>query len=231
MTTANRGLILREDASLKAHLQGMTVLDATSGDAGRPVKVYYRLPEQEAKRREYPYVTIDLLNIARDASREHRGYYRFRTGEEYHPPTRVHADPSRTEWPVPLLFTYQVTSFARFIQHDRQILAQMLTEKLPERFGAVSVVASDENTDDHSIRRLDIISGPQSGDQTDSGDPNKRIFRKIWTVQMSSEWFPSEIVQAAAPASNVNIDIFEFLHLIPHIVGLRGEGSLVATGF
>lgn len=228
MASPNAGLILREDAALKAHLQGITVSDASS--SSRPVKVYYRLPELEAQRREYPYVTIDLLNVARDPSREHRGYYRFQTGEEYHPPTRANKDRSLTSWPIPLLMTYQITSFSRFAQHDRKIMAVMLTEKLPERFGAVAVVPTNEITDDHSVRRLDVVNGPTSGDAPDPGDPNKRIFRKMWTVQMSSEWFPEELVRSL-DVLDVRIDVEEFLLFIPHRVHLRGTGSLAVSGF
>jgi hypothetical protein len=228
--SANDGLILREDAALKSYLQGMTVRDGSSGAVGREVKVYFRLPEQEAQRREYPYITIDLLNIARDPERETRGSYRFRAGEEYMPPTRVLHDRAVTEWPIPLLFTYQITSFARFVQHDRQIMASMMTTRLVERFGAVPMVGTNEVGDDHSVRRLDLINGPQSADQPDPGDPNKRIFRKAWTVQMSSEYFPAELSRFIA-TSDIAIEIFDFLLELPNVVKFRGSGSLVVHGF
>mgnify|MGYP001612759338 CR=1 FL=1 len=199
-TGGNAGLILREDASLKAHLQGVTVQDASSPPGGRPVPVYYRLPEQEARRRDYPYITIDLLSIARDASREHRGTYYFGEDEEYAPPTRTAGDRSFTDWPIPLLLTYQVTHFARFVQHDRQLMVAMITDKLLERFGAMVVTGTTEVVDDMSIRRLELVSGPTNADSPDPGDPNKRIFRKAYTVQVSSESFPEEIENAVAVA-------------------------------
>lgn len=213
MTTPspNDGYILREDASLKDRLKGMVVRDQSSPPEGRKVKVYFRLPEMEAQRREYPYVTIDLLNIARDPSREHRGVYQFRPLEEYHPPGRGEFERVWTDFPIPTLLTYQVTSFARFVQHDRQIMTQIITKKLPERFGSLVMIGTDEFDSDHSIRRLDVVSGPITADQPDPGDPNKRIFRKAWTVQVSSEHFLDQLHGAAAVAPDkVLIDLHAF---------------------
>jgi hypothetical protein len=208
VTSPNDGLILREDAALKAHLQGVTVRDVSSPATRRKVDVYFRLPEQEAKRRVYPYITIDLLAITRDAEREYRGPYYFSEHEGYCPPTRTPEDNSITEYPIPLLFTYQVTSFARFIQHDLQIVAQMLTNQLAERFGAVAMVTTSEVVDDNSVRRLDVVSGPTDVSVPDPTDPSKRIFRKAWTVTMSSEYFPSELLQLPL-VETVIVDVFE----------------------
>lgn len=205
---ANEGLLLREDASLKAHLQGVVVRDASSPAGGRPVPVYYRLPEMEARRRDYPYITIDLLSIARDPERETRGTYYFGTEEKYKPPTRLVGDKSFTSWPIPLLLTYQVTHFARFVQHDRQLIVAMIADKLIERFGALLITGTTEVADDLSIRRLDLVSGPTNADSPDPGDPNKRIFRKAYTVQISSEEFPEELQRVVAVADDsIFIDI------------------------
>lgn len=230
MITPNTGLILREDAALKEHLQGVVVFDASSPAAGRKVPVYFRLPEQEARRRDYPYITIDLLSLARDPSREHRGNYRFRTGEEYRPPTRLAGDKSLTDWPIPLLLTYQVTTFARFVQHDRQLMVAMVTDKILERFGAVSMVSTSEITDDFSIRRLDLVSGPITADAPDPADPNKRIFRKAYTVTMSSEMF-SETLRRSIDVlpTGIVLDIFKF-DVLPNKVYLSGSGSLSVIG-
>lgn len=233
MASVNDGLILREDASLKAHLGGMTVVDATSGAGGRNVPVYYRLPEQEARQRNYPYLTIDLLSIARDPTREHRGNYRFAPLNGYMPMTRLPNDQARTDWPIPLLFVYQITSFARFVQHDRQIMAKMMTGPLLERFGALNMVTTSDSdvVDDNSMRRLDLISGPTTADSPDPADPNKRIFRKAYTVQMSSELFPQELTRATTVLPDeIFIDLHYYQAILTHIVRFSGSGSLQTVG-
>lgn len=206
----NEGFLLREDAALKAYLQGLRVWDNNAPDGGRPVPVYYRLPEDAARRRNYPYITIDLLTAVRDSSREHRGTYTFGEHEGYTPPGREPGYKSVTDYPIPMLLTYQVTYFARLIQHDRQILAAMLTRMLPERFGALEMTSGDGFDDDMSVRRMDVINGPISGDQADPADPHKRIFRKSWTLQVSSEIFLSDIRNGALVAPDkIFLDVEE----------------------
>lgn len=206
----NWGYIVREDESLKVHLQGITVTDANSPPGGRPVKVYFRLPEQEAQRREYPYITIDMLSITRDPTREYRGTAHFSPLEEYQPPGRQAGDRAQIDYPIPTVITYQITSHARFVQHDRQILAALVTGPLREHFGSLLMVGIGEFPSDHSIRRLDIVSGPTTADQPDPADPNKRIFRKAWTVQVSSEMFAGTILHAAGVAPDkVLIDVHQ----------------------
>ena len=191
--SANDGFITREDNALKRHLQGISIYDANSGTGGRAVKVYFRMPEQEATKREYPYITLDLIAVVRDPTREHRGNWYFEAENMYQPPTREPGELTVTEYPIPMLLTYQVTQFARFIQHDRQIMQRLLLDKLPERFGCVRVIGREDASDDHSLRRLELVNGPITADAPDPADPNKRIFRKAYTVEMSSEIVPEEL--------------------------------------
>ncbi len=208
MSADNTGFILREDAALKAHLRGIKLTDANAPVGGRDVPVYFRLPEQEARARNYPYVTIDLLAVVRDTTREHRGTYYFAETSQYTPPGRALTQVASTDWPIPMTLTYQVTSFARFIQHDRQITTALLTDEFPVRFGFVEMVPGDGWADDSSIRRLDFVGGPVHADQPDPADPNKRIFRKSYTVEVSSEMFLSEIRNLdAVLAPEVIVDV------------------------
>lgn len=209
-TTPNEGFTLREDRALKAYLQGIKVTDSNAPVGGRPVKVYYRLPEQEAMARTYPYVTIDLLSVRRDDEREHSGHWWFAADNVYKPPTRVEGQLARTEWPIPMILTYQITTFARFIQHDRQLLIAMTIDKLPPRFGSLVMVDHPEAPNDNSIRRLDLVSGPTSADAPDPADPNKRIFRKAFTVEVSSEMFTEDIANLGAIVGpNVILDLHD----------------------
>ena len=208
--TPNDGFITREDNALKRHLQGITVYDANTSTGGRPVKVYFRLPEQEATKREYPYITLDLIAVVRDPSREHRGRWYFEPENMYQPPTREPGEPAVTDYPIPMLLTYQVTQFARFIQHDRQIMQHLLLEKLPERFGSVIVIGRADAADDNSIRRLELVGGPTNADAPDPADPNKRIFRKAYTVEISSEIFLEELKNLSAVlAPEVVLDVHD----------------------
>ena len=52
--------ILNEEEALKSLLSGMTVSD--SGNANRPVGVFYGQPDKEIRQQAYPYITIDLIN-------------------------------------------------------------------------------------------------------------------------------------------------------------------------
>ena len=64
--------IINEDKALKHILTGITVSD--SGNSVRPVGVFYGQPDKEIRQQSYPYITIDLINVAEDTSRAHRGH-------------------------------------------------------------------------------------------------------------------------------------------------------------
>jgi hypothetical protein len=67
--------LLSEDKALREKLQGMVVEDQKSnGDMStRQVGVWYGQPDQEIRNQSYPYVTIDMIDVQRDPTREHRG--------------------------------------------------------------------------------------------------------------------------------------------------------------
>lgn len=205
--TLNEGWITREDASLKAALQGITVRTANQrpdpnddeGDRQQPtpsrptmtVPVFFRLPEKEERRKTYPYITIDFLTAVRDPEREHRGQVSF-DGNGYTPAgTPVDGDLAVTEFPIPMTINYQITAFSRFALHDRAITQQLQLGPLEPRFGALVMVDSDQAPTNNGIARLDILSGPTSADVND--ESGKRIFRKVWTVAVSSEYLPSDL--------------------------------------
>lgn len=205
-TPLNHGLLLREDMALKKHLQGIRVHDGTSPAGGREVPVYFRLPEKEARARVYPYFTIDLLLIVRDPAREYRGYVEWPADNPYTPASRHQGVRAYTDYaPMPVLLTYQITHFARMNQHDRQMMAAMMTDRLLTRYTGINMTGSNEAEDDFSMRRLDILNGPVNADSPDPADPNKRIFRKAYTAEMSGEIFPWQI-RDVIPVEEVFID-------------------------
>lgn len=181
---AGRGFLLDEDNALKAHLKGMIVND----DGGeRRVGVWFRLPEPEERTREFPYITIDLVDIERAAEREHRGRIKMS-----YVPANVAASPvgsdNKTEFPIPVELVYEITTHTRKAWHDRQLQSLMLTDKLPFRYGMLEVATGVDDT--VTMRRLDFVD-VISNDGTDEN--GKRIFRKVYTVTVSSELFPDTI--------------------------------------
>lgn len=176
--------LLSEDEALRNLLLGMTVVDqkSTNDNTTRSVKVYFGQPDQEIREQSYPYVTIDMIDIAEDPARAHRGLakpsylpnpttnpsgdavYNAELGDWYIP------------WPIPVNIDYQVTTYSRQPRHDRQILAQMLTNKIPMRFAVLE-------PDDGTVRRLDLLDVSKR-DVTEQG---KRLFMNAFTVRVSSE--------------------------------------------
>lgn len=219
----NDGWITREDAALKARLAGIRVpvavedrehdvdagrdADRTDGDLipgskSRVVPVYFRLPENEVRRRTYPYITIDFLAAVRDQEREHRGFARYGTTENAYDPGGAVAQLNglppggRAELPVPFQLQYQITQFSRYNRHDRIIMTSLLTSRLEPRFGYLEMVPTVDAPDDFSVRRMDLLSGPTPGDARDA--EGKRVFRKSYTVGVSSELFQSDMQKLAA---------------------------------
>jgi hypothetical protein len=134
--------LLSEDEALRNLLLGMTVVDqkSTTDSTSRSVKVYFGQPDQEIREQSYPYITIDMIDISEDPARAHRGL----TKPSYLPDPST--DPSGggvydeetqswyIHWPIPVNIDYQVTTYARQPRHDRQLLGQMLSNKIPMRF-------------------------------------------------------------------------------------------------
>ena len=184
--------LLSEDEALRNLLLDMTVTDqksASTPGSPRKVKVYFGQPDQELRDQTYPYITIDMIDIAEETSRAMRGYAK----PSYLPaPTTqtqdVNYDPTLHDWdihwPIPVQIDYQVTTYSRQPRHDREILAQILYTKMPMRFG---ILAVDNNDAQGTLRRLDLLDISKR-DITEQG---KRLFVNAFTVRVSSEIAPS----------------------------------------
>lgn len=196
--------LLSEDAGLRTKLQGMTVSDQQSADQGvsRKVGVWFGMPDQEIRDQSYPYVTIEMLEVNRDVSREHRGiayddYLRGNTPEGV---------PFKTEIPVPVYIDYQITTFSRHPRHDRQIMSQLTAQKLPIRAGVLEL-------DDGTVRRLDVLQVVKR----DQVEQNKRLFMNAITVRVSSEIPPQTLTELNTvgainfePTANDDLVSFDF---------------------
>lgn len=181
-----------EDEALRNLLKDMIVTDqksVTGAGATRNVGVWFGQPDQELRSQSYPYITIDMIDIAEDISRAHRGkvnpaYYADpeTIGEDTVWNSELHA--KDMDFPIPVNIDYQITTYARQPRHDRELLAQLLYTKIPLRF---AVLITGPNTVYGTTRRLDVLDISKR-DITEQG---KRLFVNAITVRISSEIAPS----------------------------------------
>lgn len=193
--------ILDEDQGIKNLVSGLRVSDERN--ATRTVGVWFGMPDVEVRARSYPFITVDLVGLAEDKTRQMSGRYRhdFAYTPEGFPTKTNSTDIYMSDLPPEAYnLTYQVSSWARNPRHDRQLLGQLLSGPLPLRWGMCAVGTGAAET----IRRLDVRM-----DKRDTADSDgKRLFRNVFTCQMSAELFFWQ-VQAVAAVSTVVLDIHQ----------------------
>jgi hypothetical protein len=179
--------LLSEDEAMRKRLQGMVVQDQKSDGDGvdRQVRAYFGQPDQEITAQLYPYITIDLLEIQRDTMREMRGLVspEYLSKGDFNPET----EGFEIEMPIPVYLTYQITTYSRHPRHDRAILSQLMTDRLP-RFGYLEVVEKSATVNQtttvlSTLRRMDVINVTKR----DVTEQAKRLFVNSITVRVSSE--------------------------------------------
>lgn len=197
------GLLLAEDAALKAYLSGITVPDK---GGMTEAAVYFRYPEGE-RRIKYPFITIDFLNIAPSYDRW-TSLYTMKTEGLYVPSTSPSL-PEGTEGTgvvvEPFLMhtlTYQVAVHARSALHDRYLMSRFMTDIFPPRSFFIGVDADD------TWRRSELL-GMQPADYTETSESgNKRVFRKIYTISMDAE-VPQNRIREVEKVLRVHIDTYQ----------------------
>lgn len=191
------GFLLAEDAAVKARFSTITVSDDRNEE--RPVSVFFRYPEGETEKK-YPFITIEMIDLVHDVTRqlsETSYYYSNSTSAsargdylDYYPSEKTAAQLStmvdgldylRIEQPVPVMLIYQITTYARSALHDRQLTSKILRRVMPFRRGFIDV------PEDGTIRRFDLAGWTSSDLLDQESGFKKRIFRKVFTVQMSAE--------------------------------------------
>ena len=218
------GFLLAEDEAIKKRLTGLTVTDDRNNT--RPVQVFFRYPDAETER-EYPFVTIEMLDIVHAKNRQHSELpiYYYNTAGGASAPTGASVMPNAMNyWPsnspdfgylddkndfqvlvsnefVPVDLLYQVSTFTRSALHDRQLSANMLTKVFPFRRGSIHIDA--DNTD----RRLELLDWSTADLLDPEAGYRKRIFRKVYTLQMSAE-LPSTDIYGTQQTTEIvaNID-------------------------
>lgn len=187
--------IIAEDAALKAHLAGMTVADEKSG--ARQVKVWFGYPDVEVRSQEFPFVTIDLIDINPANDRQtsgimydadYNGTLTLATGAQY-----------KYDIPVAYDLVYQVTSYARHPRHDRALMMQLLN-KFPSKYGKLAV---PNFIGTETGYRSMFLDGFVKRDAVDGETGNRRLLRNALSVRVVSEMTPT--VAAALVPTTVTV--------------------------
>lgn len=220
------GFLLAEDEALKARLSTLTVYD--DRNAARPVQVFFRYPEGETER-TYPFMTIEMIDLVHARNRQHSEVelHYFNTAGGASAPANWQNRPNAlTYWPsesddfsnftnknsyqilstmefVPVDLVYQVSVFCRTALHDRQLTGQMLKKIFPFRKSSIFIPADGTN------RRLELLDWTTADLLDPEAGYRKRIFRKIFTLQMAAELPSSDVYgtkQATSVIANITID-------------------------
>jgi hypothetical protein len=208
--------IIAEVLALIPYLNGIIVSDEKSNS--RQVKVWFGYPDVEVRTQEFPFITIDLIDITPANNRQHSGYY-------------VDTDKSGTvtsatgvsyQYDIPIAYdlTYQVTSYARHPRHDRAIMYQ-LWNKFPSKYGALPV---PNQIGTETANRSMFLDGFAKKDAVTGETGNRRLLRNVYTVRVVSEMSPS---YAAASGMVNTVHITDTTTYIPS--GLTPVQSSVIT--
>jgi hypothetical protein len=186
-----QGFLFAEDEAIKKRFSNLVVTD--DREAERPVQVFFRYPEGETERK-YPFITIELIDIVHAKNRQHSETYLethregYPNNLDYWPSTSSASSPDvegfdyfRTTEFTPVDLLYQVSTFTRSAIHDRQLANQMLANIVPFRYSSIMIEA------DGTSRRLDLLDWSTADLLDPEAGYRKRIFRKVYTLQMTSE--------------------------------------------
>jgi hypothetical protein len=188
--------ILAEDAALKELLQGMIVTDEKN--ASRPVKVWFAFPDVELRSQEYPFLTIDLIDIIPADYRQHSGFLYDNDALGTIPP-----EPGLSyfyNYPVAYDLIYQLTTYSRHPRHDRSIIYQILNARIPTKFGRLPVKnAIDTETSYRSM----FLDGFIKRDLIEEG---RRLLRNVFTVRVISEMTPLQADNALKQVESIHIN-------------------------
>jgi hypothetical protein len=174
--------IVAEDLALKTHLAGLTVADEKS--AARQVKVWFGYPDVEARAQEFPFITIDLIDILPTTERQNSGVmYDSDYNGTIAPSQNV---VYKYDIPVAYDLVYQVTSYARHPRHDRAIMYQLLN-KFPSKFGKLAV--PNQLGTETGYRSM-FLDGFVKRDAVEGETGNRRLLRNALSVRVVSEMSP-----------------------------------------
>jgi hypothetical protein len=197
------GFLLAEDAAVKNRFSAITVSDDRNGE--RPVNVFFRYPEGETEKM-YPFITVEMIDLVHDTTRQQSEHYYYYSKSapassvgnfiDYYPSTydaqdlfdlNPGVDFFRIDSMVPVTLVYQISTFTRSALHDRQLTSKILRRVMPFRRGFIEI------PEDGTIRRFDLAGWATADLLDQEAGFKKRIFRKVFTVQMTAEIPTSDI--------------------------------------
>lgn len=192
----NAGFLLAEDAALKERLtKALHVSDDRSAD--RKVQVFFRYPESETER-TYPFATIEMINLTHARQRQLSEVTYFYSPDEDYGYTTIDYFPSEydtagladlagaspfltTEQMIPVDLTYQISTYCRSQRHDRELTANILRHVFPFRWSFIII------PEDNTSRRCELLNWTSADILDQEAGYKKRIFRKVYTIQVNSE--------------------------------------------
>jgi hypothetical protein len=194
---ADRGFLLAEEEALKAKLSRLYVSDPNAVNGRRRVHVRWGYPMAEVNR-QYPFLSIDLIDIEFAADRAHSAqvigidYWpsEYATFAEYAEAYSIDYDPEGPTIPQAVMWHpynlhFQIATHARSAQHDLEITRILLgTTFTPHRWGWLYVPADDSN------RWLDLVDWATANYNEGTGGNTNRIFRKIFHIVVSAHLPP-----------------------------------------
>lgn len=180
--------IIAEDLALKTHITGLTVSDEKS--ASRTVKVWFGYPDVEVRSQDFPFITIDLVDVVPANDRQHQGRI---TDTDYRGTIApVNKKTFTYEVPVAYDLIYQVTTYARHPRHDRAIMFQ-LSSKFPSKYGKLAV---PNFLGTETGYRSMFLDGFVKRDAVDGETGNRRTLRNVYMVRVISEMTPTQAASA-----------------------------------
>jgi hypothetical protein len=198
--------IIAEDAALKTLTSGMIVSDDTNPN--RVVKVWYGYPDVEIRTQDFPFVTIDLIDIVAANDRQTSGIL---TDTDYQGTIAPQAGIEYSyEVPVAYDLVYQITSYSRHPRHDRALMYQLLN-KFPSKYGYLTV---PNQLGTSNLTRSMFLDGFVKRDTVDGETGNRRLLRNVLTVRVISQMSPN-VANAVATKLVQDVDINATTSYIP----------------
>lgn len=188
--------ILSEDLALKTLLTGITVTDEKN--SSRSVGVWFANPDVESRTQSYPYLTIELLDFDPATYRQHSGIFEDNDFQGTIAPSG--ATTYKYEIPIAWDLVYQITSYSRHPRHDRAIISYLLNKVFVSKRGYLAV-PNDLGTET-SYRHLML----EEFVKRDTIEDNRRLYRNVFTVTVSSEGTAASYTTTGTAVSTVNIN-------------------------
>jgi len=188
--------ILSEDLALKTLLTGIVVTD--DKNATRSVGVWFANPDLESRAQSYPYITIELLDFDPATYRQHSGVFQDNDLQGTIAPSGniVYS----YEIPVAWDLMYQITTYSRHPRHDRAIIAYLLNKVFISKRGYLAV--PNDLATETSYRHLIL----EEFTKRDTIEDNRRLYRNVFTVTVSSEGTAATYTTVTNTVSTVNIN-------------------------